>query len=260
MSFEADAAVYDRFVGRYAPQLSAALIEVAGVGVGERVLDVGCGPGGLTRVLAELVGAERVAAVDPSTSFVEACRARVPGADVRIGAAEALPFDTATFDVVLSQLVVNFMRDADAGVAEMRRAAREGGRVASCVWDYAEGMTMLRAFWDGAIDIDPAAPDEGRTMRYCSEAGLGELWRRAGLRDVETGALDVEAWYEDFDDYWVPFTAGVGPAGSYCASLDGERQEALRLAVFRRLGEPQGSFTLPARAWYARGRVPGVTA
>ena len=255
MSFEADAAIYDRFVGRYAPRLSAALIEAAGVGSGDRVLDVGCGPGGLTRALADLTGAGNVAAVDPSQSFVAACRQRVPGADVREAAAESLPFDAGSFDVVLSQLVVNFMRDADAGLAEMRRVTREGGSVASCVWDYAEGMTMLRAFWDGALDVDPDAPDEGRTMRYCGEAGLGELWRRAGLRDVETGALVVEASYDDYDDYWLPFTGGIGPAGAYYASLDGERQEALRQAVFRRLGEPDGPFTLTARAWYARGLV-----
>jgi SAM-dependent methyltransferase len=172
---------------------------------------------------------------------------------VRDGVAEALPFGSATFDVVLSQLVVNFMRDADAGLAEMRRVARGGARVASCVWDYADGMTMLRAFWDGALDLDPAAADEGRTMRHCSEAGLGELWRRAGLRDVETSALVVEASYDHYDDYWSPFTAGIGPAGAYCASLDSERQEALRQAVFSRLGEPEGAFTLTARAWYARG-------
>jgi SAM-dependent methyltransferase len=255
VSFEADAAVYDRFVGRYAPPLSAALIAAVGVGPGDRVLDVGCGPGGLTRALADVVGTERVAAIDPSTSFVAACRERVPGADVHQATAEALPFDGDTFDVVLSQLVVNFMRDADAGVAEMRRVAREGGRVASCVWDYAEGMTMLRAFWDGARDVDPAAPDEGETMRYSNRDELGDLWRRVGLQEVETGALDVEATYDDYDDYWSPFTAGIGPAGAYCASLDGGRQEALRQAVFRRLGEPTGAFALTARAWYVRGET-----
>ncbi len=251
MSFEADAAMYDRFVGRYAPQLSAALIEAAGVRAG-KVLDVGCGPGGLTRSLANLVGAENVAAIDPSASFVAACRQRVPGADVREGAAEALPFDSDVFDAALSQLVVNFMRDADAGVGEMRRVTRPAGVVASCVWDYADGMTMLRAFWDAALELDPASPDE-RMMRYSSHAELGELWRRVGLSDVETGALVVEASYDDYDDYWLPFTAGIGPAGAYCVSLDDEQRERLRLAVFRHLGEPDGAFTLTARAWYARG-------
>jgi SAM-dependent methyltransferase len=213
VSFEADAAVYDRHVGRYAAQLSAALIDTVRVAPSNHVLDVGCGPGGLTRALVDLVGAENVAAVDPSKSFVAACEARVPGADVREGVAESLPFDDGAFDVVLSQLVVNFMVDADAGLAEMRRVARRGGSVASCVWDYADGMTMLRALWDGALDGDPDAPDEGRTMRYCSEPELRELWRRGGLRDVNTGALVVEAAYDDFDDYWIPFTAGFRTLG-----------------------------------------------
>jgi SAM-dependent methyltransferase len=253
VSFEADAEVYDRHVGRYSAQLSAALIEAARVTRGDRVLDIGCGPGGLTRALADLVGAENVAAVDPSKSFVAACETRVPGADVREGVAESLPFDDGAFDVVLSQLVVNFMRDADAGLAEMRRVARRGGSVASCVWDYADGMTMLRAFWDGALDLDPEAPDEARTMHYCSEPELRELWRRGGLHDVETGALVVEAAYDDFDDYWSPFPSGLAPSGVYCASLGAERQDVLRAAVFRRLGEPAGPFTLTARAWFVRG-------
>jgi SAM-dependent methyltransferase len=255
VSFEADAAVYDRHVGRYTPQLSKALIAAAGVEPGDRVLDVGCGPGGLAHALARRVGAENVAAVDPSRAFVAACRARVPGADVREGSAEALPFGDESFDVVLSQLVVNFMRDADAGAVELRRAARAGGVVASCVWDYAGGMTMLRAFWDGALDLDPDAPDEGRTMRNCSEDELAGLWRRAGLRDVDTGALVVEASYDDFDDYWAPFPTGLAPSGAYCASLGPERQEALRAAVRRRLGDPAGPFTLGARAWFVRGRA-----
>lgn len=252
VSFEIDAAVYDRHVGRYAPQLSAALIAAAGVQRGDRVLDVGCGPGGLTRALADLVGPGNVAAVDPSQSFVDACRARVPGVDVREASAESLPFEKATFDVVLSQVVVNFMRDAVAGVREMRRVARAGARVASCVWDYADGMTMLRAFWDGALDIDPDAPDE-RTMRYCSEAELAELWRRCGLQSVETGALLAEASYDDFEDYWSPFLTGPGPSSAYSASLQAERRATLRDAVFRRLGEPAGTFTLSARAWYVSG-------
>jgi SAM-dependent methyltransferase len=240
MTFEADAAVYDRHVGRYAPQLSAALMDAAGVRPGDLVLDVGCGPGGLTQALAEGVGAENVTAVEPSDSFVAACRKRVPGAE---------------FDVVLSQLVVNFMRDAPVGVAEMRRVARPGGTVAACVWDYAGEMTMLRAFWDGALAIDPDAPDEGRTMRYCNEAELAQLWREAGIGDVATGSIVVEAAYGDFDDYWSPFPTGLAPSGAYCASLSDERREELRQAVFERLGRPRGPFTVGARAWFVRGRA-----
>jgi SAM-dependent methyltransferase len=246
---------YDRHVGRYGPALSSAHVAAAAVGPGARVLDVGCGPGALTRALAEVIGAERVAAVDPSAPFVDACRRRVPGADVRVASAERLPDFGTSFDLVMSQLVVNFMSDAEAGVRAMRSAARTGGSVTSCVWDYAEGMTLLRAFWDAALEIDPEAPDEGRTMRYCSPEELRVLWERSGLTDVRTGEVHAEAEYVDFDDLWEPFPLGLAPSGSYCAALDPERQEGLRKAFFRRLGEPSGPFTLRARAWFVRGGV-----
>src|SRR5689334_22939301 len=145
-TFRAGADVYDRHIGRYGSSLAAGLIAAAGVGPGVRALDVGCGPGALTAALASALGAEAVAAVDPSAPFVEACRARVPGADVRRAAAEALPFAAGRFGAVLSQLVVNFMADAPAGVREMARVARPGAAVAACVWDYADGMTLLRRF------------------------------------------------------------------------------------------------------------------
>ena len=229
LSFTVGTDAYARHVGRYGAALSAAHADAAGVSAGDRALDVGCGPGALLAELARLLGADSVAA------------------------AEKLPFPAASFDVVLSQLVVNFLEDADAGVAEMRRVARR--TVASCVWDYAGEMTMLRAFWDAALELDPDAPDEGRTMRYCTPDELAALWSRAGLRDVRTSPLVVEAEYADFDDYWSPFPSGIAPSGAYCASLDPDAREALRQACFRRLGSPAGRFALSARAWFVRGRV-----
>jgi SAM-dependent methyltransferase len=249
----ASAEAYDRFVGRYGAMLAQAHALAAGVEPGDVVLDVGCGPGALTAALASITGAERVTALDPSAEFVEACRARVPGADVHVGTAERMPDLGRSFDAVMSQLVVNFMTDAPAGVAAMRDAARTGGTVTSCVWDYAHGMTMLRAFWDAALELDPGAPDEGRTMRYCSPAELGSLWEGVGLEAVETGELVVEAGYDDFDDLWAPYLAGVGPAGAYVAALAPDAQGALREAYRRRLGSPRGAFTLSARAWFVRG-------
>ena len=246
---------YDRHVGRYGAALSRAHIAAADVRAGSRVLDVGCGPGALTQALAETVGPERVAAVDPSASFVEVCRRRVLGADVRVGTAEELPNFGTRFDVVMSQLVVNFMTDAVAGVQAMRATARPRGLVTSCVWDYADAMTMLRVFWDAALQLDPAAPDEGKTMHYCSQDALSALWEQSGLYSVETGELVVEASYDSFDDYWAPFPTGLAPSGAYCASLDPGRREALREACFRLLGEPSGPFALSARAWFVRGRA-----
>lgn len=255
MTFDVSGDVYDRHVGRYAPSLSAAHVEAAGIRPGMRVLDVGCGPGGLTELLAEIVAAQNVAAIDPSEPLVDACRARLPEADIRAGVAEMLPFEDGSFDAALSQLVVNFMADPERGVREMRRVVRPGGVVSSCVWDYSGEMSMLRAFWDAALEVDPDAPDEGRVMRFCREGELAELWRRCGLGEIDDGALLAHADYEGFDDFWQPFTAGLAPSGAYCASLEPERQAALREACFRRLGAPAGPFSLRARAWYAVGRL-----
>jgi SAM-dependent methyltransferase len=252
VTFATGIEAYARHVGRYTPALASAFCDAVGIAAGDAALDVGCGSGALLGELASRVGASAVAGVDPSEPFVAACQNALPGVDVQVGSAESLPFADSSFDVVLAQLVVNFMWDAVAGVSEMRRVARR--TVAACVWDYAGEMTMLRAFWDAALEIDPDAPDEGRVMRFCTLPELEELWERIGLRDVETGALVVAADYADFDDYWNPFTAGLAPSGAYCASLDDDRRAELREACFRRLGAPSGPFRLTAKAWYVSGR------
>ncbi|HEY8629826.1 MAG TPA: methyltransferase domain-containing protein [Gaiellaceae bacterium] len=255
MTFTATRGAYDAFMGRYADRLAPLLIAFAGVQRGERVLDVGCGPGSLTEALGQVVGPEQVAAVEPSEPFAAATAERVPDAEVQVGAAESLPWAADTFDVALAQLVVNFMSDADAGVAEMRRVVHPGGTVAACTWDYSGGMTMLRTFWDAALSLDPDTPDEARTMRYNDPDVLQELWLRAGLKAVENDALVVEVAYTGFDDYWEPFTGGVGPAGAYTSSLDADRRAALREECRRRLGDPDGAFTLSAKAWAVKGRA-----
>jgi ubiquinone/menaquinone biosynthesis C-methylase UbiE len=252
------AEAYDHHVGRYGAQLAAGLIEVAGVRRGQRALDVGCGPGPLTSALAEALGAENVAAVDPSEPFVEACRARVPGADVRVGVGERLPFADGTFDVVLAQLVVQLMDDRDTGVREMARVAIPGCTIVACVWD-SHRMPLLRAFWDAALEAAPervAAIDDSRRVGYEAPEELGALFAHCGLADVSIGELVVHAEYESFDDLWRPFTAGVGHSGACFASLDGDGQAALAADAYRRLGSPDGSFQLTARAWWARGKAP----
>lgn len=257
-TFRASADAYDRHVGRYGTPLASALIGFAGVEPGMRALDVGCGPGALTAALAEPLGTASVRAADPSEPFVEACRARLPGVGVVVAAAESLPFADGTFDAALSQLAVNFMRDAEAGVREMARVTRPGGVVASCVWDYAGEMTLLRAFWDAAREVDPeraAGADEGVVMRWCAEGELAELWRAAGLRDVRFGPLVVSATYTDFEDLWSPFPTGVAPSGAFCTSLDEDRRAALHDAYCRHLGVGNSPFELTARAWAVAGIV-----
>ena len=259
-TFRTSADAYDRLVGRYSPQLASELIGFAGVEPGMRALDVGCGPGALTEALVDKLGTPNVSAADPSEPFVEACRARLPGVEVVVANAETLPFADGGFDVALSQLVVNFMRDAEAGVREIARVTRPGGVVASCVWDYAGEMTLLRAFCDAAGEVDPegaAAADEGAVMRWCAEGELAELWQAAGLRDVRLGSLVVSASYIDFDDLWFPFPTGIAPSGAFCKTLDEDRRSALHDALRRRLGVPDGPFELTARAWAVAGTVPG---
>ena len=258
--FRASADAYDRFVGRYGPALASELIEFAGVESGMRAIDVGCGPGALSVALVDRLGVGRVSAADPSAPFVEACRARLPGIDVVEASAEALPFADGTFDAALSQLVVNFMDDPRAGVREMARVTRPGGVLASCVWDYAGEMTLLRAFWDAAREIAPgraAAADEAVVMDWCGEGELAELWRAAGLDSVRFGSLVASARYSDFEDLWSPLPTGVGPAGAFCKSLDEGDRNALRDAFRGRLRVGHGPFELTARAWAVAGTVRG---
>jgi SAM-dependent methyltransferase len=257
MTFAVQAEVYDRFVGRYGAVLGRELAGRAGAGAGMRVLDVGAGTGKLTGVLVDLVGAENVAAVDPSEPFATALRGRFPLVEVHEARAENLPFADESFDAALAQLVFNFVSDPAGAAAEMRRVARRGGSVAAAVWDYSDRMPLLARFWEAAATVDAAgsaAHDERSRMRFAVEGGLGELWAESGLEDVQHGAIVVTASYEGFEDLWEPFTLGVGPAGAYAAALEPEAQAALRDEYRRRLGVPDGPFELEARAWYAVGR------
>lgn len=256
--FAAPAAHYDRFMGRYAPTLAVALADVAGVGPGMRVLDVGCGPGGLTRELVARAGASNVAAVDPASQFVAACREGNPGADVRAGVAEDLPWPDRRFDAALASLVIGFMRDPDRGVREMARVTRAGGTIAACMWDIAGGgMTMLRVFWSAARAIDPAVEGE-RGLAGTSEGDIVGRFERAGLDDVAGTVIEARADYADFDDFWEPFTLAVGPAGQYVRSLPDQQRAAVRDGC--RAALPDGAFALDARAWCARGIVPATVA
>ena len=251
MSFDNVAAdAYDRFMGRYSVLLSPQLADLAGVRGGQRVLDVGCGPGALTAELVARVGAPAVAAVDPSEPFVAAARARNPGVDVRRAAAEELPFEDRAFDAALAQLVVHFMADPVAGLAEMARVTREGGVVAACVWDHAGGHGPLGLFWDVARELDPTVVDQSN-QAGAREGHLAQLFGAAGLRAIETATLSADLEHSSFEAWWEPFTRGVGPAGTYVGGLGLDRQTELREALRRRL--PAGPFVLTVRAWAARG-------
>jgi SAM-dependent methyltransferase len=248
---------YERRIGRYGGELARALIEIVGLRAGQRVLDVGCGSGAMTEPLAALLGPKAIAGIDPAEEDIARCRARVPGADLRVGVAEQLPFPADHFDAVLSQLVVSHMSDAERGVGEMRRVARPGAPVATSVWDFRRrGMTALRVFWEAALEIDPegaAEWDQAKTHAYSTPEDLEALWHAASLREVASGELVVEADYADFDDLWHPLTVPDGAPGRFFVRLDGGGKAAMRAGVWERLGRPDGGFRLSARASYVRG-------
>ena len=256
-SFLTSGDAYDRYMGRYSRTLAVAFADEAAIDTGRTVLDVGCGPGALTGELVGRLGAAAVSAFDPSPPFVEACAGRHPGVDVRLGRAEAIPFDDGRFDAAMAQLVLHFVSDPSKAMHELRRVVRPGGTVAACVWDFAEGMEMLRAFWDAALLVDAAAPDEARALRFGGPGEIAALLLEAGYDDVAESTLRVSSHYSGFDELWSGFMAGIGPAGTYCMSLPDEQRAALHHALFQRLGEPVGPFSLAALARYASGRTPG---
>ncbi len=250
MSFDVSADAYDRFMGRYSLTLSPQLAELAGVAVGARALDVGCGSGMLTAELVARLGAAAVAAIDPEELFVAAVRERNPGVDVRHGAAEDLPFADAEFDAALAQLVIHFMADPVAGLREMARVTRPGGVVAASVWDLAGGRAPITPFWRAAIELDPGTRDES-ARAGARQGDLPALFAAAGLADVRSAEHHASVEHPTFADWWDPFALGVGPAGVYLEGLDGDHRAALRERCRALLGD--GPFTLPTVAWAARG-------
>ena len=250
MSFAVAPDAYDRFMGRYSVPLAPKLADFALVTAGQRVLDVGCGPGALTTELVRRLGPAAVSAVDPSEPFVAAARERHPGVSVQRAAAEELPFEDEAFDAALAQLVVHFMADPVAGLREMARVTRVDGVVAACVWDHAGGQGPLSLFWEAARRLDPGAADESK-LAGAREGHLAELFRAAGLWEVEESVLSVSVEHQSFEEWWEPFELGVGLAGAYLAGLDEERQAELRELCRELL--PAAPFAPPARAWAARG-------
>jgi SAM-dependent methyltransferase len=249
---------YEAYVGRWSSRVAESFLRWLDLPARRRWLDVGCGTGALTGSVLALADPVDVVGVDPSEGFLVHARARIidPRSDFRVADARSLPFPDRRFDAVVSGLALNFVPHPGRAVAEFARVAAPAGVVAAYVWDYAEGMAMMRHLWDAAIALDPAAAglDEGRRFPLCRPEPLAELWVAAGLDDVTVHAIEVPTVFADFDDYWRPFLGGQGPAPGYVASLAEEHRRTLRDLVRVRLPvSPDGSVPLTARAWAVRG-------
>lgn len=256
----ADSNPYERFMGRWSRLLAAQFAQFAAIGPQDSVLDVGCGIGSFSLVIADAFPSARVTGVDPSAAFVAHAQKRVGDDRVQfiVGDAQALQFPDATFDKTVSQLVLNFVPAPEKALDEMTRVTRPGGVVAAAVWDYGDGMRMLRAFWDEACALDPplAARDE-REMPLCKRGELAALWHAHGFRNVEDRPIVVDLAFSSFDDYWEPFLGGQGPAGAYVVSLSEPRRAVLAARLRDRLlsSRKDGPFVLQARAWAVKGTV-----
>ena len=250
--------LYEPYVGRWSRLVAREFLAWLAVSPHSAWFDVGCGTGALTQVILEVEAPRSVAGMDPSEGYIAYARDHVRDHRVRfeVGDAQRLPFDAASFDAVVSGLVLNFVPEPARAVAEMKRVARSGGTVAAYVWDYADKMELMRYFWDAAVALHPAARDldEGHRFPLCKPGPLERLFTGAGLREVEVRAIDVPTHFRDFDDYWSPFLGGQAPAPGYAMSLTEERRSELRECIRRSLPiQPDGSIGLMARAWAVRG-------
>jgi SAM-dependent methyltransferase len=250
---------YERYVGRWSRQVAPQFLAWLGVPAGLKWLDVGCGTGALCAAILDRCAPAGVAGVEPSEGFLSAAKQNLAGrASLHLGNASAIPVDSGSIHVVVSGLVLNFVPDQRAALAEMARVAAAGGTIAAYVWDYAEGMQLMRLFWDAAVELDPGASalDEGVRFPLCRAAALERLFVDAGLRAVEVTAIEVPTRFANFDDYWQPFLGGQGPAPAYAMSLDEGARTRLRERIRERAPVRQdGSIALTAKAWAVRGRV-----
>jgi SAM-dependent methyltransferase len=249
---------YEAYVGRWSRRIARSFVPALAVPTGREWLDVGCGTGALAATVLASADPASLLGVDPSEGFLAEAGRQIDDRRVsfRVADARSLPFGDDAFDAVVSGLAVNFVPEPDEAAAELARVARPGGVVAAYVWDYADGMQMMRYFWDAAASVDPAGAeaDEGRRFPLCAPAPLRALWTAAGLRDVTVRAIEIPTVFTGFDDYWQPFLGGQGAAPAYLASRPDEIRDALRALVRIRLpAGPDGSIPLTARAWAVSG-------
>lgn len=252
---------YEPYVGRWSRLVAPHFLRWLPAGPPSAWCDVGCGTGALAQAILATQNPVRVLGVDPSEGYLAAAGRGAKGLpfEAAVGSASAIPARDGEFDRVVSALVLNFVPDPAGALAEMRRVTRPGGVIGAYVWDYAEGMHMIRAFWDAAIALDPSAAelDEARRFPLCRPDPLRSLFVSAGLVDVHVAPIEIPTLFADFDDLWQPFLGGQGPAPGYCASLSANARDALREQLRGMLPRrPDGTIPLQARAWAGRGYFP----
>jgi ubiquinone/menaquinone biosynthesis C-methylase UbiE len=253
---------YEGYVGRWSRLVAAEFLSWLDAPPGGRWLDVGSGTGALTECILASTAPASVLGVEPSAGFVEHARAHVPDPRARFetGSADAVPLPDDAVDLAVAGLVLNFVPDLAAGLAELARVVVPGGTIAGYVWDYAGRMELMKRFWDAAVELDPAAASatESSRFRIAAPDPLRAAFEEAGLTAVEVRPIDVPTVFRDFDDYWSPFLSGVAPAPGYAMGLAEDRRTELRERLRSTLPtEPDGSIRLVARAWAVRGRTPG---
>lgn len=249
---------YERYMGRWSRRIAPRFLDWLRPAPGGSWLDVGCGTGVLCAAILECCEPGSVAGIDPSREFLDVARATID--DDRFacaaGSADALVVADASFDYVVSGLVLNFVPDRSRAMAETARALRRGGRAACYVWDYAGHMQMMRYFFDVASRLDPKAReyDDGIKAPVCRPGPLQALFADAGMVDVAVQAIDIPTAFDSFEEYWAPFLGGTGSAPRYLASLAPDARDALRETLRRRIPTgPDGEILLVARAWAVQG-------
>lgn len=248
---------YEPYVGRWSRLVAPEFIRWLDPAPAQDWIDVGCGTGELSEAILRDAAPRSVRGIDPSEGFIAYAKNRL--LDDRItftnGHALDLPYRDSASDIVVSGLVLNFVPDPAAAIAEFARVTRTGGTIALYVWDYAGEMQMMRYFWDAAADLDPATKDldEGNRCSFCNPGALKDLFAGAGLQHIEARAIDVPTVFADFDDYWSPFLSGQAPAPRYAMSLNDARRVKLRDLIRERLPVTEEGIALIARAWAVRG-------
>ena len=250
---------YDHYVGRWSRKVAPLFLSWLGIVAGRRWLDVGCGTGALCAAIQQHCAPSSVAGVEPSEGFLRTARERLaPSITFHRGSATEIPLENDSVDAVVSGLVLNFVSDQRAALAEMVRVTSSGGTIGAYVWDYAGKMELMRYFWDAAAELNPDAAvlDEGTRFSWCRPHALGALFTSAGLRQIQVASIDIPTIFASFEEYWKPFLGGQGPAPAYAMARDEAARTRLRDHIRKRIPvKPDGSIALIARAWAVRAVV-----